>query len=222
MATIVITGANRGIGLAMARAYAQRGDRVIGICRRPSEALSALGQRIESGIDVTDGDALRSLTERLSDVSIDVLINNAGVLHRDDFEHLESHLEHIRQQFEINTLAPIRVTRALRDRLGAGAKVAIITSRMGSLTDNDSGGYWGYRISKAAVNMAGVNLAHELRPGGISVALLHPGYVRTDMTGHTGHVDPEESAAALIERIDQLTLDASGGFWHANGERLPW
>ena len=222
MSTILISGANRGIGLALATAYAKRGEQVIAVCRKPSENLERLGVRVEDGIDVTDSASLAALASRLHDASIDILINNAGVLRRDDFEHFEDAVDDCRLQFEINALAPIRLTRALNERLAPGAKLAIITSRMGSIADNDSGGYFGYRMSKAAVNIAGVNLAHELRPRGIAVALLHPGYVRTDMTGHPGHIDPEESAAGLIERIDKLTLETSGGFWHANGEALGW
>lgn len=93
---------------------------------------------------------------------------------------------------------------------------------MGSIGDNGSGGHYGYRMSKAALNMAGVSLAHDLRPRGIAVAILHPGYVRTDMTGGGGHIDPPEAARGLLQRLDELTLESTGSFWHANGERLPW
>jgi len=222
MSTVLITGANRGIGLALATGFNERGDSVIAVCRKTSEALYRLGVRVEAGVDVTDGASLADLARRLDGTEIDVLINNAGVLRRDAFETMEDALSDCRLQFEVNALAPLRVTRALLDRLSSEAKVAIITSRMGSIADNDSGGYYGYRMSKAAVNMAGVSLAHELKGRGIAVALLHPGYVRTDMTDHTGHVDTSESAAGLIARIDALTLDTSAGFWHANGESLSW
>lgn len=220
--TIVITGANRGIGLELARQFIERGDRVIAICRKPSAELEALDGRVESGIDVTDAAGLVELARRLEDTSIDVLINNAGVLQPAEFDHIEDQLDAFRRQFEVNALAPLRVTRALLERLGDGAKVVIVTSRMGSIADCDSGGHYGYRMSKTAVNMAGTCLAHELRDRGIAVGLLHPGYVRTDMTGHTGHIDPAESAAGLIRRIDELNLDTSGSFRHQNGEALPW
>ncbi|PKL95961.1 MAG: short-chain dehydrogenase [Gammaproteobacteria bacterium HGW-Gammaproteobacteria-8] len=222
MSTVLITGANRGIGLALATQFAARGDSVIAVCRKSSDALDKLGVRVEAGVEVTDAAALADLVRRLEGTELDVLVNNAGVLRRDAFETLEDALDDCRLQFEVNALAPLRVTRALLDRLAASSKVAIVTSRMGSIADNDSGGYWGYRMSKAAVNIGGVSLAHELKARGIAVALLHPGYVRTDMTGHTGDVETSESAAGLIARIDALSLETSGGFWHANGEKLEW
>jgi NAD(P)-dependent dehydrogenase (short-subunit alcohol dehydrogenase family) len=149
-----------------------------------------------------------------------VIINNAGILKRETLEEL--HFDQIRQQFEINSLGPLRVSTALLDNLSEGSKIAIITSRMGSVADNTSGSRYGYRMSKAAVNMAGVSLARDLQGRGISVAILHPGFVRTDMTGQNGLVDAHESASNLIARIDELTLDTSGTFWHMNGEVLPW
>lgn len=219
MSTIVIIGANRGIGLELARQYHARGDRVIAACRAPSDALSALGVRIEAGVDVGDDD-LGGLAARLGGLEIDVLLHNAGILQRNTLDALD--LASIRRQFEINALGPLKTVRALRDRLGKGAKVALVTSRMGSIGDNTSGSAYGYRMSKAALNMAGVSLAHDLRPSGVAVVLLHPGYVRTDMTGGAGFVDASESAAGLIDRIDALDLENTGSFRHANGETLPW
>jgi NAD(P)-dependent dehydrogenase (short-subunit alcohol dehydrogenase family) len=125
-------------------------------------------------------------------------------------------------QFRTNSLGPILVTEALMPNLQKGSKVGIVTSRMGSVTDNTSGGYYGYRMSKAAVNIAGVSLARDLADRGIAVALLHPGYVRTDMTGQEGFIDPDEAARGLIQRLDELSMTSSGGFWHTNGEALPW
>ena len=220
MATVCITGANRGIGLELARQFQARGDEVIAVCRRPSEALAGLGVRIIDGVDVADESGLERLTDSVGDLELDVLVNNAGVLSDESLDDLD--LDRIRRQFEINALGPLRVTAALRPALGRGAKVAIITSRMGSIDDNTSGGRYGYRMSKAAVNMAGRSLAHDLKPAGVAVAILHPGFVRTEMTGNAGMVDPPESAAGLIARIDELDLESSGSFRHANGEPLPW
>ena len=220
MATALITGANRGIGLELCRQLAARGDRVIGVCRRSSPDLDGLGARVESGVDVTSDDDVRALADRLSDESLDLVVNNAGALGRVDLENLD--FDEIRRLFEVNSLGPLRVTAALLPRLHTGSKVAIITSRMGSIDDNTSGGSYGYRMSKAAVNMAGKSLAVDLEPRGIAVAILHPGFVRTEMTHHQGNVEPAESAAGLLARIDELSIETTGGFWHANGERLPW
>lgn len=222
MTTYVITGANRGIGLEMARQLTERGNRVIAVCRSSSDELEALDLSIEAGIDVTRSDGLAELRSRLADVDIDVLINNAGLLRPSSLAGIENELDHWRAQYEVNALGPVRVTSALSERLVDGGKVVIITSRMGSIADNTSGGAYAYRMSKAAVNTAGVSLAHEFESRGIAVGLLHPGYVRTSMTGGNGFIDPDEAASQLLERIDELDLDRSGTFRHANGEELPW
>ena len=223
MTATLITGSNRGIGFELARQLADRGSAVIAVCRHSSEAIENLPVRLESGIDLTNPASLADLRQRLSGVKLDVLINNAGILsHQNLGEIDERGLEQMRLQYVTNSLAPLLVTQALLDNLGHGAKIAIVTSGMGSLADNSSGGSYGYRMSKAAVNMAGVSLAQDLKDRGIAVVLLHPGWVRTEMTGGTGLVDADEAARGLIERIDALTLETSGTFWHANGDRLPW
>ncbi|KGM54592.1 short-chain dehydrogenase [Lysobacter arseniciresistens ZS79] len=223
MKTVLITGANRGIGLALARHYTARGDRVITACRQSSDALDATGARVEAGVDVTDDRALAALADRLGDTRIDVLLLNAGILGNESLGALDdAAFDSMRRQFEVNALGPLRVAQALEPRLADGAKVGIVTSRMGSVADNGSGGYYGYRASKAAVNAIGKSLALDLRPRGIAVFLLHPGYVATDMVGGTGDVSPEQSAAQLVERLDGLALEDSGSFWHANGTPLPW
>lgn len=220
MTTTVITGANRGIGLELVRQAAARGDSVIAVCREPGSGLEALDIRIESGIDVSLQEDVDRLAGRLSDTSIDLLINNAGILSRQSLHDLD--FDAIRRQFEVNSLGPLRVTAALQAQLKDGAKVAIVTSRMGSIADNTSGGHYGYRMSKAAVNMAGVSLARDLKDRDIAVVLLHPGYVSTDMTGHSGSVEPADAATGLLQRIEELSLQTSGTFKHANGELLPW
>ena len=135
-------------------------------------------------------------------------------------DHLD--IGSIQEQFEINAIAPLRITHALLDHLSSQAKIGIITSRMGSIEDNDSGGSYGYRMSKAAANMVGRSLSVDLKDKGISVALLHPGWVRTDMTGGNGLIDTEESTKGMIDIMDRLTVDQTGLFWHTNGEVLPW
>ena len=221
MATVLITGANRGIGLAYCRQLQERGDAVIAVCRTPSPELEALGVRIEAGVDVTEEAAIGELVQRLKGLPLDVLIHNAGILERTSLEDLD--VESLRRQFEVNAVAPLRLTRALLGNLHPGAKLILMTSRMGSIDDNSSGGSYGYRMSKVALCMAGKSLAIDLRPRGIAVALLHPGLVRTRMIDFNPQgISPEDAVRGLLARIDALTLENSGSFWHANGELLPW
>ena len=219
MKKVLVTGCNRGIGLQLCTQLSGRGDEVIGVCRSASSEVSALGIRIIEGIDVSDGDDVSALAKALDGEPIDILINNAGILRSDTLESVD--YEVMLEQFRVNTLGPLRVTRALLPNLHDGSKVAIVSSRVGSIDDNSSGNNYGYRVSKVAVNMVGTNLRHDLEPKGIAVALLHPGLVATDMTGGRG-VTPAESAKGLIDRIDELDLDNTGSFWHAEGYELPW
>ncbi|MEQ9799219.1 MAG: SDR family oxidoreductase [Salinisphaeraceae bacterium] len=218
--TIVITGANRGMGREMARLWRERRERVIAVCREPSEALQALNVDIIDGIDVGRDTDMPRLSKALADTRIDLLYNNAGIMHSETLDDMD--FGRIREQFEVNTLGPLRVTMALIDRIPSGGKIGLMTSRMGSMEDNDSGRKYGYRISKAGLNAAGKSLAVDLADRGIAVAILHPGWVRTDMTAHSGHLAPAESAARLIQRMDELDMSSSGTFWHADGQILPW
>jgi NAD(P)-dependent dehydrogenase (short-subunit alcohol dehydrogenase family) len=219
MATILVTGCNRGIGYQLCKQLAERGDEVIGVCRSSNQQLDALGIRIVDGVDVGTDACIGALHEAIGDQSIDVLVNNAGILRREKLGEIDYGA--MLEQYQVNALGPLRVTEALLGNLAEGSKVAIVTSRVGSIADNGSGGHYGYRASKTAVNMIGTNLMHDLRPRGIAVALLHPGLVATDMTGGSG-IDPVDSAAGLIARIDELTMETSGHFWHAEGYELPW
>jgi NAD(P)-dependent dehydrogenase (short-subunit alcohol dehydrogenase family) len=218
--TVVITGANRGIGLAIAQIYRKRGDRVIALCRRASRELRDSGAGTVEDVDVTSPQALQEAAANVGDV--DVLIANAGVLSNEPLSEVAEAVDQIERQFRVNALGPLLTVHAFADKLASGAKVALVTSRMGSMADNTSGGSYGYRMSKAALNAAGRSLANDLASRGIAVGLLHPGYVRTDMTGGRGDVEPAEAAARLVERIDELNSANSGTFRHANGEELPW
>jgi NAD(P)-dependent dehydrogenase (short-subunit alcohol dehydrogenase family) len=220
MATWLVTGANRGIGLELCRQLHARGDTVIAACRMSSLELDALGCRVVDGIDVGRDDVGDALLAALDDESPDVLVNNAGVARWDTLDTVDP--ERAREEFEVNTLGPLRVTLALLPRLREGAKLAFVSSKAGSIGDVPSGGNYGYRMSKAALNMAAVNLAGELAPRGIHVVVLHPGSVRTDMTGGRGNVHPSAAAAGLIERIDELDASRSGRFLHADGSEVPW
>lgn len=219
MATVLVTGSNRGIGLQLCTQFVARGDDVIAVCRSAGDDLSRLGVRIIENTDVSDDDSVKRLQDILGKQRVDILVNGAGILRQDKLGELD--YDEMSEQFRVNALGPLRVTEALLDNLRKGSKVIIITSRLGSIEDNSSGGYYGYRASKTAVNQIGTNLRHELLPRGIAVALLHPGLVATEMTGGQG-IDPGESARGLIQRIDELNLGNSGGFWHAEGYALPW
>ncbi|ABC31717.1 short-chain alcohol dehydrogenase-like protein [Hahella chejuensis KCTC 2396] len=220
MAHVVITGANRGIGLELARLFSQRGDKVTAICRRASDELQQLNVTVLTDIDISQDACVEQIRQALTGQTVDILINNAGLLHHETLP--SPNWDTMRAQFEINTLGPLRVTSALLENLHKGGKVGLITSRMGSVEDNSSGAYYGYRMSKAGLNAIGKSLALDLKSRGVAVALLHPGYVITDMTGHSGDITPDVAAKGLAARIDELTLENSGKFWHANGELLPW
>jgi NAD(P)-dependent dehydrogenase (short-subunit alcohol dehydrogenase family) len=220
MSHSLVTGANRGIGLELVRQLKERGDEVIAVCRKSSPELDKLGVRVEAGVDVSDGASIAELAKRLKGVEIGLLVNNAGILRSERLDGMN--FDSIEAQLEVNALGPLRVTTALLPLMRKGGKVAIVTSRMGSIADNGSGGYYGYRMSKAAVNAAGVSLARDLAGRGIAVALLHPGMVATDMTGRHG-IAPADAARGVIARIDALSVENTGRFWHAGtGEELPW
>ena len=222
---VLITGANRGIGLELSRHYASQGDQVIAVCRETSDEIEDIAELVISGIDLSLDEAMGTVLQVLKmahndDLKIDILINNAGLFQNETLESMN--YDQLRQQFEVNTLAPLKVTHALLPHLKSGSKIANITSRMGSIEDNTSGAYYGYRASKAALNALGKSLAMDLKPRGIAVAQLHPGFVQTRMVGFNGDLSPEQAAIGLSQRIEELNIDNSGGFWHSNGEPLPW
>ncbi len=221
LSTYLITGANRGIGLEFARQLKNRGDDVIATCRSASPELNSLSVRVETDIDITSGESVMKLRENLNDLKVDVLIQNAGIAEFNSLSNLDP--QSIVNQFEVNALSPLCCVQTMLSQLSKSAKIALISSRMGSIEDNSSGGSYGYRMSKVALCMAGKSLSVDLKPRGISVAILHPGLVSTRMTGFTSNgIQPKESVKGLIKRIDELTIENTGTFWHANGEILPW
>ncbi|MGL1957447.1 MAG: SDR family oxidoreductase [Colwellia sp.] len=218
--TIVITGANRGIGLAMAKYFQQQGDTVYGLCRQSSKNLESLSINIIENVDVASDAGIKAMSDGLVGVSIDVLVCNAGILRDETLATFNS--ETIREQFEVNALAPLRVVDALQKNLITGSKVAMITSRMGSISDNGSGGYYGYRMSKAALNAGAMSLSKDLASQNISVGIFHPGYVQTDMVNHGGDISADVAAGRLVGLINELTMADSGIFKHSDGQILPW
>ena len=221
MPTYLITGANRGIGLELVRQLKDRGEDVIATCRATSSELNSLSVRVETGIDITSGDSVMKLRENLNDTKVDILIQNAGIAEFNALSNLDP--QSILHQFEVNALSSLCFVQAMLSHLSKPAKIALISSRMGSIEDNSSGGSYGYRMSKVALCMAAKSLSVDLKSQDISVSILHPGLVSTRMTGFTSNgIQPKESVKGLIQRIDELTLDNTGTFWHSNGDILPW
>ncbi len=225
----VVIGADRGIGEAIARQLHTRGEPVIAACLFDGRALKEAGIRVEPEVDVASDPSIAALAARLvrGGTKITALYHIAGVLRYDELGAIG--FDECRRQMEINAFGPLRTVQALLPCLSAGSRVGIVTSRVGSLGDNTSGGMgYAYRMSKAAANMAGLNLHHDLKQRGIAVRMLHPGMVRTNLLdGFPGlegatFITPAQAAEGLIARIDELTLENSGEFRHANGQLLPW
>ena len=199
MATYLVTGANRGIGLAYCQQLHSRGEEVIAVCRQSSSELDALDLRTESGIELSSQDSIDSLARALGDQQLDGVILNAGISQSMGLNNLDP--DSIRRQFEVNALAPLLLARTLIPLMPVGSKLVLMTSRMGSIEDNSSGGSYGYRMSKAALNIAGKSLAVDLQSRGIAVAILHPGLVKTRMIRfNPDGISPEESVRGLIAR----------------------
>lgn len=215
---VVITGANRGIGLALTEKFLKEGHDVTGLCRKTSQELSNTSARIMEGVDVTDLESLQKAAGELD--HIDLLINNAGVLLGDSYDTVD--FEDLQKQVEVNTFGPLKVALTIGKKVNEGGKIGIVTSRMGSIADNTSGGQYGYRLSKCAANAVGKSLAEDLRSQNVTVLLLHPGYVRTEMTRGNGLIDTPESAEGLFKIMMEKGLDKTGTFWHTSGEQLPW
>ncbi len=218
--TVLITGANRGIGLEFSKQYKEQGLEVFAVCREASDELRALDVNIFENIDVTSDASLTALRDKLSGVTINILINNAGIFLNETLDQMD--FSQITKQYEVNTLAPLKVAMALLPRLDKGSKMAFVSSRMGSIEDNTSGSYYGYRMSKAGLNALGKSLAMDLKDEEIAVILLHPGYVKTKMTGFNGDITPDVAASGLIKRIDELNIETTGCFMHSDGSELEW
>ncbi|BBK32649.1 short-subunit dehydrogenase [Stella humosa] len=221
MPTIVITGASRGIGLELAKAYRQDGATVIAGVRTP-EAFPLLGCR-PLKLDVGDAGSVAAFAQALKGEPVDILINNAGIIGPKRQSSHDMDFDGFLETLAINTLGPLRVTQALLPNLllASGARVAVISSRMGSLSYATPDRI-AYRASKAAVNKVVQCLATDLAGKGVAVASLHPGWVRTDMGGAGADISPPESARGVKAVVDRLTVATTGRFWNYSGEELPW
>ena len=221
---MLITGANRGIGLELARQFSDSGWQVIGTARKPEQAgdLRALGARVLQ-LDVTDQDSVDRLAGDLESESLDLLINNAGIFPRVR-TITETNFADVTRTFAVNTIGPMRVTRALLPNLRSaeGKLIVNISSRLGSIANNSGGGFYGYRESKAALNMFTRSLATELGDEGFICVVVHPGWVQTDMGGPNATLTVPESAQGIRKVIGRLSPADNGTFWNYDGEPLPW
>jgi len=221
MATIIITGANRGIGLELARQYAEEGHEVIRAMRGVDQAEPVFGTTMT--LDVTDAESVAKFAAALDDKPVDLLVNNAGISGPSPQSALEMDFAGFAQVLDANVLGPLRVTQALLPNLrkADGAKIAVVSSRMGSMAIPQSG-HVAYRASKAAVNKVFQCLASELTGEGIAVTMLHPGWVRTDMGGPNADIDVATSAQGIRKVLAGLGMGNTGRFYAYNGEELAW
>ena len=221
MSTFLITGSNRGIGLELSNQLFNQGHKVIATCRESSKALEKIGVKVIEGIDISSEQSLIKLEKYLKDIKLDCLINNAGIAEYNSLENLD--LESIKKQFNINALSPLNFSKSMIKYFNIYSKIVFITSRMGSIEDNTSGGSYGYRMSKVALTMAAKSLSVDLLKKNIFVGIIHPGLVSTRMTGFTKNgITPEASVKGILERINNLSRLNTGTFWHSNGEILPF
>lgn len=222
--TVLITGANRGLGLEFARQYKAKGYDVIGTARKTTEAhqLRALGVRVEE-LNLSDPASVTALTKGLDQVPIDLLINNAGILLGQDSNLQTLNFDELASSFALNATGPIRLTQALLPNLQKGKekKIVNITSLLGSI-QNNSGGMYSYRASKAALNQLTKTMSIELEKEGFICVVLHPGWVRTDMGGEGAPYVPEESVRSMISVIDKLKPSSNGQFFDLNGQQIAW
>lgn len=232
MPSILVTGSNRGLGLEWCRQYAAAGWEVNATCRDPdrAEALLALAARYDNvsvkKLDITEAGQIERVCAALDGRPLDLLVNNAGVYFerwgRDPLGAID--YGDWEQTFRVNTLGPMRVSEALADNLAASGHglVATITSHMGSIADITAPSDYAYRSSKAALNAAMKGLTEALRPRGVGVLLLHPGWVRTRMGGDSAPYSPEESVAGMRRLVEGFALSQSGRFLKFDGSAMPW
>ena len=221
---VLVTGANRGLGLEFTKQLQETGYEVIGTARSPGKAteLRATGARVEQ-LDVASPESVEALASRLKGVPIEILINNAGMLNSTDSSLDTLNFEAMERTFQVNSLGPLRVTQALLPNLRAGGKKTIvnITSIMGSI-ELSTGGFYSYRTSKTALNQINKIISAELAPQGFTSVVIHPGWVKTDMGGSAASLAIPESISAMLEVIEGLSVESTGKFYNYDGKELPW
>jgi NAD(P)-dependent dehydrogenase (short-subunit alcohol dehydrogenase family) len=225
---VLITGANRGLGLEFTQQYAADGWNVLACCRHPQsalalQALAAAHSNVKvHALDVTDFAQIDALAMQLKDEAIDVLINNAGIYPSSSFG--DTNYDDWANGFKVNSMAPLKMAEAFVQHITRGQlkKIATLTSKMGSIDDNTSGESYSYRSSKCAVNMVMKSLSIDLKPYGISVVTLHPGWVQTDMGGRNALISAQTSVSGLRKVIDSLTIESTGRFIAYDGKAIPW
>jgi NAD(P)-dependent dehydrogenase (short-subunit alcohol dehydrogenase family) len=222
MPTILITGANRGLGLEFARQYAADGWRVLATVRDPMKGKPASDAGAEVYVcDVSDPAGVTRLSSSLSGTSIDILLNNAGVYgERQSFGDVDP--DEFLRVMRVNALAPLKLAEAFADRMTGRKLIASVSSKMGSIAENSSGGFYSYRASKAALDMITKSLALDLASRGITAVALSPGWVRTDMGGPSAPLDAATAVAGMKAVLDQATIADSGRFLHYDGTEVAW
>ena len=229
---VLITGANKGIGLEFVRQFAARGERVFATCRQPAEAIELQDLKAQNpdlvsitALDVTNPSSIVDSYNTISTQTetLDLLINNAGI-NIDDGSFGALDLDTMQSILTVNSIAPMLVTQQYLDLVKAGSKPKIInvSSGNGSLTNLVMTGYYSYSASKAALNMYSLRLSHDLKDTGVIVIMLHPGWVKTDMGGPNAAIAPEDSIKSMLQFVDTLTLDKSGGYYDYAGRTIPW
>ncbi len=221
MGTVLITGANRGIGLEMAKQYADNGWDVIGTAREPDKAeeLNAIANAKTMQLDAADDASVANFTSEIGDQPIDLYINNAGIYGPQEFDR-DGWLELL----NVNVVAPVKLANALKDNVAKsdGKKMVVISSQVGSIAENESGDMMYYRTSKAAVNQAWKSLSNQWKDEGLTLTMMHPGWVQTDMGGENADLTPEESVSGMRQVIDQTDHAQTGSFKDYSGREIPW
>lgn len=219
MNTLII-GANRGIGLALVQNLVKNGHTVYATTRKESAELATLTDHVFTGVDVSDDNCFEELVAKIPDHSLDVIISNAGIWTSETIDDFDT--QTMLHAVNVNAISAMRVAKHLRSKLKNPGKLVLMTSRMGSIEDNGSGGRYSYRLSKTALNAVGKSLSIDLKPEGVAIGIIHPGSVQTDMGSAKSLLTAAESAEGILERTTELNLENTGTFWHVHGDVLPW